>query len=195
MAQTATRWGHGQTGPERPLQLAPRWRQAAGARRLHSRMPLTPRGQVVDCGPTLVANPGHLALLRQGVEVWNAWRAQEPSVRPDLKEAYLRMANLRTAGQAELDHHGKRTLLAPLGGARKLERVRCSSLVDWPVYPRLRRIMEGSAWARNSDGGHRSRWASAPTTYAPTPVRRSSTPRRAWKTCMRGCRSERRFGP
>ena len=27
---------------------------------------------------------------------------------------------------------------------RKLERVRCSSLVDWPVYPRLGRIMQGS---------------------------------------------------
>jgi hypothetical protein len=26
--------------------------------------------------------------------------------------------------------------------------LRCSSLVDWPVYPRLKRIMAGSAWAR-----------------------------------------------
>ena len=33
---------------------------------------------------------------------------------------------------------------------RKRERVRCSSLIDWPVYPRLRRIMCGSEWARNS---------------------------------------------
>jgi hypothetical protein len=34
----------------------------------------------------------------------------------------------------------QRTLLAPLGwNARKRERVQCSSLVDWPVYPRLRR--------------------------------------------------------
>ena len=28
--------------------------------------------------------------------------------------------------------------------ARKRERVRCSSLVDWPVYPRLRRTMQAS---------------------------------------------------
>ena len=29
-------------------------------------------------------------------------------------------------------------LLAPLGSeARKRERVRCSSLIDWPVYPRF----------------------------------------------------------
>jgi hypothetical protein len=33
---------------------------------------------------------------------------------------------------------------------RKRERVRCSSLVNWPVYPCLRRIMQGSEWARNS---------------------------------------------
>jgi len=41
--------------------------------------------------------------------------------------------------------------LAPLVlEARKRERVRCSSLVDWPVYPRLRRIMQGSERARNA---------------------------------------------
>ena len=28
------------------------------------------------------------------------------------------------------------------------ERVRCSSLVDWPVYPRLRRTMRGSGDGR-----------------------------------------------
>jgi hypothetical protein len=33
---------------------------------------------------------------------------------------------------------------------RLRERVRCSSLVDWPVYRRLRRTMRGSEWARNS---------------------------------------------
>ena len=30
------------------------------------------------------------------------------------------------------------------GKARKLERVRCSSLVDWPVYPRLAQTMRAS---------------------------------------------------
>ena len=34
--------------------------------------------------------------------------------------------------------------------ARKRERVRCSSLVDWPVYPRLRRTMQTSTGARNT---------------------------------------------
>ena len=32
--------------------------------------------------------------------------------------------------------------------ARKRERVRCSSLVDWPVYPRLRYIVQGSERAQ-----------------------------------------------
>jgi hypothetical protein len=33
---------------------------------------------------------------------------------------------------------------------RKRERARCSSLVDWPVYLRLRGTMQGSECARNS---------------------------------------------
>jgi uncharacterized protein YjbI with pentapeptide repeats len=55
---------------------------------------------MLDCGPNLMADPEHLELLRQGVEVWNAWRAREPSVTPDLCEARLRGANL---GRADLD--------------------------------------------------------------------------------------------
>jgi hypothetical protein len=55
--------------------------------------------------------------------------------------------------------------------------------------------VQGSEWARNSDRGIALDEASTPTTYAPTPARRSSTDRHAWKTYMLGCRSERRFGP
>jgi hypothetical protein len=44
-----------------------------------------------------MANPEHLDLLRQGVEVWSAWRAKEPSVRPDLLLANLSGANLSGA--------------------------------------------------------------------------------------------------
>jgi hypothetical protein len=33
-----------------------------------------------------MANPEHLELLRQGVEVWNEWRTKEPLVLPDLHE-------------------------------------------------------------------------------------------------------------
>jgi hypothetical protein len=66
----------------------------------------------------------------------------------------------RQCGSAT-DRH-RRTWSAPCSHlweeARKRERVRCSSLVDWPVYPRLRRTMRASKGGRNS-GRH-----SPPTT-------------------------------
>lgn len=47
-----------------------------------------------------MANPEHLKILKQGVEVWNRWRAENPEVRPDLSdvdlcEMRLYKANLR----------------------------------------------------------------------------------------------------
>jgi uncharacterized protein YjbI with pentapeptide repeats len=40
-------------------------------------------------------NQDHINLLAQrGTEIWNAWRAKEPQVRPDLSSADLRNANL-----------------------------------------------------------------------------------------------------
>jgi uncharacterized protein YjbI with pentapeptide repeats len=50
-----------------------------------------------------MANSEHLEILRQGVEVWNSWRAKEPSVRPDLNKANLRGADLRGANLFEAD--------------------------------------------------------------------------------------------
>ena len=44
-----------------------------------------------------MANPEHLELLRQGVEVWNAWKAENPSIRSDLSGADLIGANLYRA--------------------------------------------------------------------------------------------------
>ena len=45
----------------------------------------------------LAPDPEHLALLQQGVEVWNGWREKEPSVRPDLSLANLVGKNLAGA--------------------------------------------------------------------------------------------------
>jgi uncharacterized protein YjbI with pentapeptide repeats len=55
-----------------------------------------------------MANPDHLDLLRQGVETWRTWRAQETSIRPnlskaDLSKADLSGANLRGANLRETD--------------------------------------------------------------------------------------------
>ena len=49
-----------------------------------------------------MANPEHLRILKQGVEVWNEWREDNPDVMPDLTEAdihgeYLRKADLQKA--------------------------------------------------------------------------------------------------
>ena len=44
-----------------------------------------------------MANPEHLAKLKEGVEVWNAWRAENEGVRVDLSDANLRRANLTGA--------------------------------------------------------------------------------------------------
>jgi hypothetical protein len=40
-------------------------------------------------------------------------------------------------------------------GEEARKRVRCSSRVDWPVYPRLRHIVQGLERARNAGRGWR----------------------------------------
>lgn len=37
-----------------------------------------------------MANPEHLKILEQGVEVWNRWREENPQVSPNLEEAYFK---------------------------------------------------------------------------------------------------------
>jgi hypothetical protein len=53
-----------------------------------------------------MANPEHLKILKQGVEVWNRLRRDYPDVLPDLKDADLGHADLRGAdlGHADLSH-------------------------------------------------------------------------------------------
>jgi uncharacterized protein YjbI with pentapeptide repeats len=44
-----------------------------------------------------MANQQHLDILRQGVEIWNQWRKENPSIAVDLREANLVGANLAEA--------------------------------------------------------------------------------------------------
>ncbi len=44
-----------------------------------------------------MANQEHLKILRQGVEIWNRWREENPKTEPDLAEADLRAADLSRA--------------------------------------------------------------------------------------------------
>jgi hypothetical protein len=64
-----------------------------------------------------MANDEHVAMLKKGVDAWNAWRAENPDIRPDLGEANLSGANLGAAAQhRRLTVLSRRYLLA-LGGA------------------------------------------------------------------------------
>jgi hypothetical protein len=53
-----------------------------------------------------MANEEHVAILKQGVEAWNKWRNENPTIRPDLGGADLRGANLRRAILREADLRG-----------------------------------------------------------------------------------------
>jgi uncharacterized protein YjbI with pentapeptide repeats len=44
-----------------------------------------------------MANEGHVARLRQGVNVWNAWREKKPNIRPNLSKVDLSRADLNEA--------------------------------------------------------------------------------------------------
>jgi uncharacterized protein YjbI with pentapeptide repeats len=44
-----------------------------------------------------MADPSHLDILKEGVEAWNEWRTQNPSITPDLTAAHLLMADLSGA--------------------------------------------------------------------------------------------------
>ena len=68
-----------------------------------------------------MANQEHLELLRQGVEAWNAWRAKEPSVRPDLSGADLSGANLSEANLSGANLSGADLSGADLSGANLSE--------------------------------------------------------------------------
>jgi hypothetical protein len=48
-----------------------------------------------------MANPEHVEILKQGVEVWNRWRKGSSKFRPDLSQANLSNANLYRANLSE----------------------------------------------------------------------------------------------
>jgi hypothetical protein len=43
-----------------------------------------------------MADPEHLAILKQGVQAWNRWRQENPQVRPNLRKARLSGQDLRS---------------------------------------------------------------------------------------------------
>jgi hypothetical protein len=63
-----------------------------------------------------MANDEHVALLKQGVAAWNAWRHENPDVRPDLSAADLSVADLSGADLFEAN-----LIEANLSGANLIE--------------------------------------------------------------------------
>ena len=61
-----------------------------------------------------MANEEHLAVLKQGVKMWNRWRMGNPTIRPDLSEAYLRRVYLRRANFILADLRGADLSMADL---------------------------------------------------------------------------------
>jgi len=68
-----------------------------------------------------MANDEHVALLKQGVAAWNAWRAENPDIRPDLSEADFTGADLIGANLIGADLVGAKLSGADLTGAKLSE--------------------------------------------------------------------------
>ncbi len=64
-----------------------------------------------------MANEEHLAILKEGVEVWNTWQKEHPDVKPDLSYADLSGAHLGGAHLGGADLSGTDFILADLSGA------------------------------------------------------------------------------
>ena len=64
-----------------------------------------------------MANDEHVALLKQGVKVWNAWRNENRNIPPDLYQANLIGANLEGANLEGADLSDASLAGANLGGA------------------------------------------------------------------------------
>ena len=64
-----------------------------------------------------MADPEHLKLLQQGVNVWNMWRTEEPLIRPDLVGADLGHADLGRADLHQADFSWANLVEANLRGA------------------------------------------------------------------------------
>jgi len=63
-----------------------------------------------------MANDEHVAMLKKGVDAWNAWRDENPDTRPDLTEANLTGADLNGANLSGADLSGANLSGANLRG-------------------------------------------------------------------------------
>ena len=92
-----------------------------------------------------MANPDHLKTLKQGVDAWNAWRAKEPLVRPEISGADLIAADLRRANLSGADLLAVDLSRADLSGAN-LER---TSLFDARLIEANLRSANLNSWNKD----------------------------------------------
>ena len=67
----------------------------------------------VEVGRSM-ANEEHVALLKQGVDVWNKWREENPEVQPDLDGADLARTDLKRANLSQASLRWTNLILADL---------------------------------------------------------------------------------
>jgi hypothetical protein len=64
-----------------------------------------------------MANPEHLKILRQGITVWNQWRKNNPSIKPDLSEIDFQKRNFAKANFSHANCYQSDFREANLAGA------------------------------------------------------------------------------
>jgi uncharacterized protein YjbI with pentapeptide repeats len=68
-----------------------------------------------------MANEKHLDIIKQGVQFWNSWRAENPEITPDLGGVNLSKASLRGVNFSGVDLSDASFYLADLSGAQLSE--------------------------------------------------------------------------
>jgi uncharacterized protein YjbI with pentapeptide repeats len=64
-----------------------------------------------------MANQEHLAILKQGVDIWNKWKGEHLDLQPDLSGADLAEGNFRSANFWKVDFRGANLSGSDLHGA------------------------------------------------------------------------------
>jgi uncharacterized protein YjbI with pentapeptide repeats len=68
-----------------------------------------------------MANPDHIAQLKKGVTAWNAWRKENPDIRPDLADAELMKDDFFGANLTDTDLTRANLIEANLSAATRSE--------------------------------------------------------------------------
>jgi len=100
-----------------------------------------------------MANPEHLAVLKEGVERWNRWRGEVPEVRPDLEAADLRGEDFIMSDLVALKHPDATKFMRNLYRARMRNAAPSAFGVDFHgVELRGARLSEANLFRANLTG-------------------------------------------